>query len=62
MTVGCIANSLTSDRRAHYSILEAAESGYQIIRRRIEFDYDRVIADIKASHHPSQKWLLKFYQ
>ena len=62
VTVGCIANSLTSDRRAHYSILEAAESGYQIIRRRIEFDYDRVIADIKASHHPSQKWLLKFYQ
>lgn len=62
ITLGSVANSLTADRRARYSILEATESGYQIIRRRIEFDYDRVIAGIKASHHPSEKWLLKFYQ
>ena len=62
VTLGSIANSLTSDRRACYSILEATESGYEIIRRRVEFDYDQVMAGIKASHHPSQKWLLKFYQ
>ncbi len=62
ITLGCVANSLTSDRRAHYSILEATKSGHEIIRRRIAFDYEKVIAGIKASHHPSEQWLLKFYQ
>lgn len=62
ITLGGIANSLTSDKRAKYAILEADESGYKVIRRPVEFDYASVIDAIKAAHHPSEPWLLKFYQ
>ena len=62
VTLGCIANPMDSDLRAKYSILEASETGYSVIRRRVEFDYPSVVDAIKAAHHPSEPWLLKFYQ
>lgn len=62
ITLGGIANPLTSDMRAKYAILEADESGYQVIFRHVAFDYEKVIEAIKAAQHPSEPWLLKFYQ
>jgi len=61
ITLGSIANPMNSDLRAKYAILEADESGYEVIRRYVEFDYERVVEAIKAAHHPSEPWLLKFY-
>ena len=62
VTFGCIANAQTSDRRAKYGILEASESGYQLTRRCVEIDGDRVVEAIKRAYHPCEEWLLKFYQ
>ena len=62
VTLGSIANPMTSDLRAKYAILDADRSGYKVIRRYVELDYQRVIESIKAAHHPSEPWLLKFYQ
>ena len=62
VTLGSIANPMTSDLRAKYAILDADESGYKIVRRHVEFDYQQVIEAIRAAHHPSEPWLLKFYQ
>jgi len=62
ITLGGVANPLTSDMRAKYAILEADESGYEVILRHVAFDYQQVVEAIKAVQHPSEPWLLKFYQ
>ena len=62
VTFGCIANAQTSDRRVKYGILEADESGYELTRRCVEIDCDRVVEAIKIAHHPCEEWLLKFYR
>ena len=62
VTFGCIANAQASDKRVKYGILEADESGYKLTRRRVQIDCARVVEAIKAIHHPSEEWLLKFYQ
>lgn len=62
ITLGGIANPLTSDMRAKYAILEADASGHQVLFRHVSFDYEKVVAAIKSAQHPSEPWLLKFYQ
>ena len=62
ITLGGIANPLTPDMRAKYAILEADTSGYQITFRHVAFDYQQVVDAIKKAQHPSEPWLLKFYQ
>ncbi len=62
VTLGSLSNPMTADLRAKYAILDADESGYQVVRRHVEFDYQRVIEAIRAAHHPSEAWLLKFYK
>jgi len=61
IALGCVANPELADLRARYAILEADESGYRIVRRRVAYDYERVVEAIKGAHHPSETWLLKFY-
>ncbi len=61
LTLGGVANPLTGDRRANYAILQADKSGYTVIRRRVDFDYDKLVEAIRATHHPSEQFLLKFY-
>ena len=62
ITLGSVANSMNDDPSAKYAILEADNSGHRVIRRHVAFDYDRVVEAIKAAFHPSEPWLLKFYQ
>lgn len=61
VTLGSVANSMNEDRRAKYAILEADAAGYKVTRRRVAFDYDRLVSEIRATRHPSEPWLLGFY-
>lgn len=62
VTLGSVSNSQNDDRGAKYAILDADASGYRVTRRRVGFDYDALIGDIKAARHPSEPFLLKFYE
>jgi len=62
ITLGSVSNPQNEDRRAKYAILDADQSGYQVHRRRVEFDYDLLIEEIKATRHPSEAYLLRLYQ
>lgn len=61
VTLGSVANSANDDWRAKYAILDADSSGYEVILRRVDFDYDHLITEIKAARHPSEPFLLRFY-
>ena len=61
VTLGSVANSANDDWRAKYVILKAESSGYEVIRRRVAFDYDLLVSAIKAARHHSEAFLLRFY-
>jgi len=59
---GSVGNPVGEDVRAHYVILSADESGYEVIRRNVEYDTEAAIAQIHAIHHPTAPFLVQFYR
>lgn len=59
---GSVGNPVGKDVRAHYVILSAEDSGYEVIPRDVSYDTDAVIAHIHAMHHPSPAFVEHFYR
>lgn len=49
------------ERRAHYAILEADENSYTVTSHRVEYDYEAVIAAVRASRHPAADYICSFF-
>ncbi|MCA9914233.1 MAG: metallophosphoesterase family protein [Anaerolineae bacterium] len=59
---GSVGNPAGKDIRAHYVILDADTSGYEVIRYDVKYDIEAVMGHIQAMHHPTAPYLLHFYR
>ncbi len=54
---GSISNPFPPDLRASYAVLEADEDGYQVVHRRVDYDRNSVIRELKKVDHPARKYI-----
>ncbi len=50
------------EKRAHYAILEADESGYTVTSHRVEYDYQAVVDSIRRVRHPAADYMCGFWE
>lgn len=58
VNLGSLSNPVTSDRRASYVLLDANNGGYIVQPRRVEYDWQAVVAAIRAVRHPAADFLI----
>ena len=51
VNLGSVSNPLPPDLRASYAILSADAKGYEIEHRRVDYDHDAVIAELRRLRH-----------
>ncbi len=59
---GSISNSLGDDLRASYAILDSDERGYQVELRRVDYDRQAVIDELKRLRHPGAPYIIGFME
>jgi len=59
---GRISNSLGSDLRASYVMLDSAENSYSIEFRRVDYDRQAVIAALKHLRYPGAPYVIGFME
>lgn len=59
---GPVGNKVGEHVVAHYGILKADESGYEISHHEAEYDTQAVLAQIEAVHNPTPEFVSKFYR
>lgn len=57
---GSISNPLPPDLRASYMLIEANEVGYQVQVRRVEYDRDAAIDQVRQIRHPAADYITRF--
>lgn len=58
VNLGGVSNPLYADRRASYILLTVGESEHHIERRRVDYDYDAAIQQVRDSRHPSGEYII----
>jgi hypothetical protein len=51
-----------ADPRAGYAVIEADAHGYEVTHRRVAYDVERFIAQLKALRHPSAAYLDRYFR
>lgn len=59
VNLGSVSNPATPDLRAAYAMLEATNQGYVVQARRVEYDWQAVVAAIRAVRHPAADFLIQ---
>jgi hypothetical protein len=59
VNVGSISNPLPPDLRASYVMLSAAADGYELEHRRVDYDHDAVIAELRRLRHPAARYIIQ---
>ncbi len=54
---GSVGLPLDGDLRAAYAVLEAGGAGYRIEHRRVEYDRERVISELRRVRHPGADFI-----
>lgn len=57
---GSVSNPFPPDLRASYVWLEADTAGYHLQHRRIEYDYEAVVAELERVRHPAKEYVTSF--
>ncbi len=57
---GRISNPFPPDLRASYAILHADEERHRIEHRRVDYDHEAVIAELKRVRHPAAEYIIAF--
>jgi predicted phosphodiesterase len=57
---GSVSNQPAPDLRASYMLLEADTSGYQVQVRRVDYDHDAVIEQLRQMQHPGGNFISLF--
>jgi predicted phosphodiesterase len=60
VNVGSISNPLPPDLRACYVLLEANRSGYQLQHRRVDYNHEAVIVEVRRANHPASNYIISF--
>ena len=50
-----------NERRAHYTILEANETGYKVTSHYVEYDYQAMLQAVRESRHPAADFICSFW-
>lgn len=56
---GAVSLSLVEDKHASYALLHASAEEYTVVHRRVPYDRDAVIDQLKRIAHPSREYLIK---
>lgn len=56
---GSVSNPLATDVRASYMILSADESGYSAQTRRVDYDHDAVIEQVRRVLYPGSEYVIR---
>ena len=52
---------MTDDHRASYAIVDATAAGYTLTHRRVAYDTDAVVAQLRRVGHPATTYIAGFY-
>lgn len=58
VNLGCVSNPHPPDLRACYVILDADEKGYRVEHRRVDYDREAVIAQIRQVRYPNGQFVI----
>ncbi len=54
---GSVGLPLDGDRLPAYAVLEAGGAGYRIEHRRVEYDRERVLSELRRLRHPGADFI-----
>jgi predicted phosphodiesterase len=60
VNLGSVSNPITSDLRAMYVAIDDDSHGHALTHRRVAYDHEAVVADLRRSSHPGAAWLAGF--
>ncbi|MCJ7736970.1 MAG: metallophosphoesterase family protein [Anaerolineae bacterium] len=58
--VGSVSNAFPPDLRAGYVMLEADETGYALQYRRVAYDREAVVRELRRVNHPAAPYIIRF--
>jgi predicted phosphodiesterase len=59
VNLGSVSNPTIPDLRAKYTLLESDARGYRVDHRRVEFDREAVVEQLRRVHHPAQEFIIR---
>ena len=59
VNVGSVSNPVTPDLRACYAVIEASSDGVRVEHRRVGYDRQAVIADLRRLRHPGAAFIIR---
>ncbi len=62
INLGSLSNPATADVRAAYALVDADSHGHVVQSRRVEYDWQAVVAAIRAVHHPAADFLIQHWR
>lgn len=57
VNVGSVSNALPPDLRASYVVIDATRDGVSVGHRRVEYDRDAVIDELRRVRHPAAGYI-----
>jgi putative phosphoesterase len=60
VNLGSVSNAFAPDIRASYLFLTADKNGYQLEHRRVDYDHQAVIAELKRVRYPAADYIISF--
>ena len=59
LNAGSVSNPFPPDLRASYVMLEANEAGYHVQHRRVPYDREAVVRELRRVNHPAAKYIIR---
>ena len=60
VNLGSVSNPITSDLRASYVVVDDDSGGHVLSHRRVAYDHDEVLTQLRRSSHPEARYLGSF--
>lgn len=60
VNAGSVSNAFPPDLRASYVLLEADESGYDLQHRRVAYDREAVVRELRRVNHPAARYIVRY--
>jgi hypothetical protein len=58
VNLGSVSNPLPDNLSASYAIVNADKAGYEVVHRRVEYDRDIVIREMRRLRHPAARYVI----
>jgi predicted phosphodiesterase len=60
VNLGSVSNPITSDLRATYVVIDDERDGHTLVHRRVAYDHEEVLDQLRRSSHPEAAYLASF--